>query len=386
MRTFDLPTDPAFWQDPAPFFQSVLAAGNGLFASTGGLSVLGYEALFELGRDPRIDGHPFPAEGLSADKTDIHALLRWGLFALAGPEHRGLRQALVAGLSTQRIAALRPTIRDLADMARQNLLDAASPDLIRDFASPLSARALCALAGIDQRHAGWIRSAIATIGEQLSFEPAPERLTAANREARELLELLRVLESDGESGLMRDIAARLPADSPATAADLVAGFVFDAVETTTSGVFCVLDCLMKQEQLRLDLSAGRYALSAAVQEAFRLTSPTTLTVRMAAEDLAWRGETIAAGTALTMWWPSGNLDGRAFERPSQFDPARPAKRHLAFGIGGHGCLGRQHASLIAEEAVRVLLLDGGPQPIRVGETRFLPRFSRLSESAPVRFA
>lgn len=386
MVTFELPADPAFWQDPAPFFQSALATSNGLFASSGGLSVLGYDALFELGRDPRVDGHPFPAEGFGPDKADIHALLRWGLFALAGPEHRHLRQAVIAGLSAQRIAALRPTIRHLVDTARRGLLDAADPDLIRDFVAPLSVRAFCALSGIGQRQAGRIGSAIAVVGEQLSFAPAPDGLATANQEARDLLRLLHELEAEGKSGLMRDIAARLPSGSAAQAADLVAGFAFDAVETTTSGVFCVLDCLMRQERLHLDLSAGQYTLSDAVQEAFRLTSPTILTARMAAEDIVWRGETIAAGTSLTMWWPSGNLDGRAFERPTQFDPARPAKRHLAFGVGGHGCLGRQLASLLAEEAVRALLLDGGPQPIRAGETRFLPRFSRLSESAPIRFA
>ena len=56
----------------------------------------------------------------------------WGVGFVLGPALGGwlgvglfLWQALVAGLSTQRIAALRPTIRDLADMARQNLLDAA---------------------------------------------------------------------------------------------------------------------------------------------------------------------------------------------------------------------------------------------------------------------
>ncbi len=385
MHTFELPADPAFWQDPAPFFQSALATGDGLFASTGGLSVLGYEALFALGRDPRLDGHPFPPEGLGPDKADIHALLRWGLFTLAGPEHRGLRQAVIAGLSAQRIEALRPTIRHLADAARRDLLGAANPDLVRDFVAPLSARAFCALAGIDQQQAGRIGFAIAVIGEQLSFAPAPDRLAAANREARGLLRLLHELESEGQSGLMRDIAARLPSGSAAKAADLVAGFAFDAVETTISGVFCVLDYLTQQEQLRLDLSAGQYTLSDAVQEAFRLTSPTILTARMAAEDIVWRGETIAAGTSLTMWWPSGNLDGWAFEQPTRFDPARPAKRHLAFGVGGHGCLGRQLASLLAEEAVRALLVSGGPQPVRIGETRFLPRFSRLSESAPIRF-
>ncbi|MBN9468534.1 MAG: cytochrome P450 [Bosea sp.] len=385
MRTFELPSDPAFWQDPAPFFQDALASGGGLFTSASGLAVLGYDALFELGRDPRLDGHPFPEGDFGPDKADIHALLRWGLFALTGPQHRALRQAVIGGLSTRRVEALRATLRLQARELHGAMLEQARPDLIASFVAPLAARAFCALTGIDPDHAGAIAAAIAEIGGQLSFAPAPERLPAANQAAWGLLELMHTLEADGSSALITDIAARLPPASRASAAELVAAFALDAVETTTSGVFCVLDCLIRQPQLHRELAEGRYTLAAAVQEAFRLTSPTILTARMTAGEIPWRGETIPTGTTLVMWWPSANLDGRAFARPAAFEPVRPARRHLAFGIGGHGCLGRQLASLLAEEAARVLLLNGGPRPVRTGETRFLPRFSRLSESAPIRF-
>lgn len=385
MRTFEMPSDPAFWQDPAPFFQPALASGGGIFASSNGLAVLGYDALFELGRDPRVEGHPLPEGGFGADKPDIHALLRWGLFALAGPQHRALRQAVIGGLSTSRVEALRPELHSQARQLHHAMLGQAAPDLIASFVAPLAAHAFCVLTGIDPDRAGAIARAIAEISDQLSFAPTPERLPAANRAARNLLELMHALEAAGSSALIADIAARLPPASPASAAELVAAFVLDAVETTTSGVFCVLDCLMRQPQLRGALAAGHYTLAAAVQEAFRLTSPTILTARMTASETVWRGEAIPAGATLIMWWPSGNLDGQAFARPTAFEPARPAKRHPAFGVGGHGCLGRLLASLLAEEAARVLLLDGGPEPVRTGETRFLPRFSRLSERAPIHF-
>jgi Cytochrome P450 len=53
-----------------------------------------------------------------------------------------------------------------------------------------------------------------------------------------------------------------------------------------------------------------------------------------------------------MWWGSGNLDPSVFADPTRFDPMRASNRHLAFGIGGHACIGRQFSSVITEEGAR----------------------------------
>lgn len=375
---FDIPADPAFWQEPASIFLDALATGHSVFStSSGGFSILGYDALTALGRDPRVEGAPFGPDGMGPDNPDISALLRWGLFAMGRPAHMPLRRAVIAGLSAQRVDAMRPLITAIATELADRLHAKGEADLVTDFVFAMTSRVFCALSGLSDTDAPAVEAAISAIAKQLNT-PDEQTAAVANREARWLLDRLARLEAEKRSPLLADIAAHLPEDSEATAAELVAAFVFDGVETAGSGLVCVLDCLMRQPGFT------EPPLGNAVQEAFRLTTPTMLTVRIAKEELAWEGIEIPAGSPLFMWWPGGNLDERVFTDPLRFNPDRPIRRHLAFGVGAHGCLGRQLSSIIAEESAKALLLSARrARPL--GSRTYQSRLSRLPEAAPVVF-
>ncbi|KRE02100.1 hypothetical protein ASE63_06910 [Bosea sp. Root381] len=385
MRTFDVPSAPAFWQDPHSFFSSSETAQGGVFASgDGAVSVLGFDALDQLGRNPALDGHPFPAGGMGSPGLD--ALLRWGLFALTAPEHQPLRRAVAAGFGARRIETLLPLLRRAAVEHCREAARRGQADLVHDVAAPLAGLAFCALVDLEPLQAGALVAAVEEIGRQLSPDSAPDGTEAAGQQAEAVLEMLRALEAAGASPLMRDIAERLPPDTPARPADLVAALVLDSIETMTAGLACALDCLLRQSGVAEAVAADRYGWPLAVQEAFRLTSPVLLTARMAQADIAWQDDIIRRGTTVMLWWPSGNVDPRRFERPFTFEPLRPQARHLAFGTGSHSCLGRQLAAMLAEELAAALLPKEGQRAIRIGETVFLQRFARLPREAPIRFA
>jgi len=46
-----------------------------------------------------------------------------------------------------------------------------------------------------------------------------------------------------------------------------------------------------------------------------------------------------------LWWQAADFDGRAFVDPLHFDVRRDPNPHLAFGAGGHFCLGANLARL-----------------------------------------
>ncbi|MFD2649845.1 cytochrome P450 [Devosia albogilva] len=383
MNVFDVPSDPAFWQDPAPFYRSALQHGGGLFTiSSGGYSVIGYQALFELGRDPRVEGFPFPEKGFGPGLDDLHRLLRWGLFALGAPQHRSLRLAAIAGLSSIRDDDIRQHARRIAAELSAAMQQRRDADLVGDFCKPLASRMFCRLLGLDETEADGVTEAIDAITDQLNG--VPDRAASANAAAAQLFASMERVAA--RSPVISAINARLATNSPASAVDLTASFIFDAVEMVATGLFGVTDFLMRRDDFRDAIAAGAYSVKDAVQEAFRLVTPATLTSRMALETLEWRGQTIEQGTPLMMWWGSGNLDPAMFDEPERFHPNRPVRRHLAFGIGGHACIGRQFASTVAEEAVSALLLDPEARVEPLGETVFLPRLARMAERARVTFA
>jgi cytochrome P450 len=86
-------------------------------------------------------------------------------------------------------------------------------------------------------------------------------------------------------------------------------------------------------------------------EIIRWQTPLAHMRRTATQDTELAGKSIAKGDKVVMWYVSANRDDAVFERPDEFRIDRAnARRHLAFGIGVHFCMG----SRLAEMQLRVL--------------------------------
>ncbi len=123
---------------------------------------------------------------------------------------------------------------------------------------------------------------------------------------------------------------------------------------TSGGMLALLEHPGEMKRLRDDPSL----LSTAVDEVLRWTSPLIHFCRSAAADTELRGQKIAAGDVLILFYPSANRDEDVFPEPFRFDVGRKPNEHLAFGIGEHFCLGANLAWLelraILDECVRRL--------------------------------
>ncbi|MGJ7530557.1 cytochrome P450 [Variovorax sp. GB1P17] len=98
----------------------------------------------------------------------------------------------------------------------------------------------------------------------------------------------------------------------------------------------------------------------AVEEVFRWVSPVKHFVRTAKEEMHVRGKKISAGDHLTLFYQSANFDEDVFESPERFEIGRKPNNHLAFGVGGHVCIGQALARMQLKAFIDELVtrLDG----------------------------
>jgi cytochrome P450 family 142 subfamily A polypeptide 1 len=144
--------------------------------------------------------------------------------------------------------------------------------------------------------------------------------------------------------------------------------------------------LLLNPQQRTALVADPARIPAAVEEMLRWVSPIQNMARTAARDVELRGQRIREGQKIVLLYPSANRDAKVFPEPFRFDAARKPNDHLAFGLGGHFCLGANLARLelrvFFEEALHRLpgleLASEDPPPLRASN------FISGIESLPVR--
>ncbi len=103
-------------------------------------------------------------------------------------------------------------------------------------------------------------------------------------------------------------------------------------------------------------------------EILRWSSPVLHFRRTATVATELRGQPIAAGDKVVVWYVSANFDEEVFDAPERFDLGRTPNRHITFGGGGpHYCLGAHLAKL----EVQVLFDE------------LLPRLDTLEVTGPV---
>ncbi|MEV8327663.1 cytochrome P450 [Kitasatospora sp. NPDC056731] len=137
---------------------------------------------------------------------------------------------------------------------------------------------------------------------------------------------------------------------------LAVGLLFAGHETTSARIDLGVLFLLSDTGRRDRFAADPETLArATVEEVLRMASPGGLGLtRYAREDVTVAGTAIARGEAVLVAINAANRDGRVFEEPDTFDPSRSPNAHLAFGHGGHYCIGNVLARTEMQVALTAL--------------------------------
>ena len=140
--------------------------------------------------------------------------------------------------------------------------------------------------------------------------------------------------------------------------------LFGGIETTESMIGNALHYLLSEPGLLTATLDSRNQSEAAflaaiedvMEESLRYDPAVQTLTRHTTEAVRIAGTEIAAGQTVQCMIGGANRDPAVFERPDRFEPGRAnVRKHLAFGLGNHFCLGAQLARAETRSALRLLL-------------------------------
>jgi cytochrome P450 len=284
------------------------------------------------------------------------------------PVHARQRKLSNKAFSVQRVAALEPAIRALAESLISAILPAggarwSSADWMGAVAVPLPMTVIAGLIGLPSEDIPqlkrWSDSAVAL----LSGLNTPAQLAGHVGQVGELIAYF---------GQRVDEAARAPKDdllgdlvragegSEALTRDEVVSILLQILtagnESTTSLIGSALLLLLENPHVEERVRADRALLEPFIEEVLRLESPFHGHFRLVRRDTEVAGEPLPKGSRVMLLWGAANRDGDEFPNPDAIDLARPnAKAHLAFGLGIHHCIGAPLARLETRVTLETLL-------------------------------
>lgn len=156
-------------------------------------------------------------------------------------------------------------------------------------------------------------------------------------------------------------------------------------DTTSASTCGAIMELAKNPALFARYRDGTADSAGLIEEAIRWTTPVQHFLRSATEDCELGGQKIAKNDWLMLCYASGNRDEAVFDNPFAFNPDRTPNNQIAFGFGGHVCLGqhlaRMEMRILMEELLpRLKSIELAGEPARV-ESTFVGGLKRL----PIRF-
>jgi cytochrome P450 len=298
------------------------------------------------------------------------------------PRHQRIRRLLTPSVAPRRLREMEADLRVRAEALLDEVAEEGRCDFLRDVAAELPLQAIAWLLGVPQRDRhlllAWADATLdyhdrdlgqQTVAAQEASAEMFEYGTALLDEKRrcpadDLMSLVanaRIEDEGGSSGPLSDLEQQMFFNL------LIAAGSETTRNTIAAGLLALIERPDEWARLRVD----RSLLPTAVEEMLRWASSTTYNRRTATVDCSIAGVPVAAGDKITLWWASANRDEDVFVDPFRFDVGREPNPHLAFGHGGHFCLGANLARIEIRLVFEALLdrfsaieLDGDVEWVR----------------------
>jgi cholest-4-en-3-one 26-monooxygenase len=272
--------------------------------------------------------------------------IRLSILNMDPPKHHRYRRLVSKGFTPRMIGQLQETIQWRAARIVDDVIDRGECEFVEDIASKLPLQMICEMVGLPE--ADWPRMfelSNRLIGfDDSEYQASPQDGDLA---AAEIFGYCNDIAADRRSTPRDDLmSALVQAEVDGERLDdfdlnlFFVTLVVAGNETTRNlinhSMLALIEHPDQADALRRDPSLW----STAVEEMLRWGTSIHNFRRTATRDTEVRGQPIAAGDKVVIYYMSANRDEDVFSDPYRFDVARHPNEHVTFGGGGvHYCLG-----------------------------------------------
>lgn len=339
---------PVYWNpesDPEPGFWNLTKYEDIKYVST-------RPELFSSAQGINISVDPIVSDVVGRP-SDIEAGNAAGsMISMDPPMHVAYRRVANPWFTARKVAELEDRIRQLTRQYLDEVAPKGECEFMTEVAARLPIAVLCDILGVphedEDKIFEWSNKVIGL--EDPDLKPKDESETVATFMSLFAYGQRMIAErrSNPREDLMTAVA-HAEYDGKPIPPMLLNGFfllmVIAGNETTRNTVTGGMKALIEHPDQRQKLLDHPELVPSAVDEILRWVSAVAYMRRTATQDTEIRGQKIAKGDKIAMWYGAANRDEEIFENPDVFDVARDPNEHIAFGYGQHRCLGARLAQL-----------------------------------------
>ena len=308
------------------------------------------------GRFRSFEGPRIPVDRVRAGQQIV---------AMDPPQHTRVRKLISAGFTPRMVATLEAQARAWAVAILEGVLERGECNFVQDVAYQLPMHMIADIVGVPESDRAWLfeRANLLLVATDPRSYLAPQERSAIQLEIFDYGKRLgaekRRAPADDVWTILTHAEIEQPDGTMTKLSELELDLFFSLLiiagsETTRGAISSGLLAFHDHPDELRRLRADRGLMPAAVEEILRWSSPVIYFKRTAVDDTELRGERIAAGERVIMFFPSANRDEEVFAHPFKFDIGRSPNPHVSFGGGGvHFCLGahlaRRQISVLFDE-------------------------------------
>ncbi len=326
-----------------------------------GFAVFGHADITAILRDRRFHSALSLLPQMQGIDDSTMEQRRPSILSMEGDEHARVRRLVAPAFTPAAAARLRPFMAEVIGRLLDDIEPAGSCDFVAAVCEPYPIPIICELLGAPaedwELFSDWATNIFRIFNQNLAEDlPAIQRagaeletyVTALIEERRrapgpDLLSALIAAEEQGD---------RLSTDELVMLAEAV---LMAGTDTTRNQLACSVALLGAHPDQWARLVADPTLAPRAVDETMRYLGAVQGTIRVASEDIEYRGVLFPQGTLVSCSLAGANRDPAVYPDPESFDITRePTTPHLTFGSGIHYCLGAHLARNELQEALALI--------------------------------